>query len=109
MFTVGKGRHRLRCTTTLIGRTEAQLAFLNLLGDGAATGAVDVTDEVGFAWPRFLQNQFQRLKMVGPGITKVLVVRFVRDGNPSMVICRTDDTYVVLKARAIDQRSDTTR
>ena len=31
-------------TTTLIGRNEAQLAFLNLLDDGAATGAVDVTD-----------------------------------------------------------------
>ena len=70
------------------------MAFLNLLGDGAATGAVDVTDEVGFAWPRFLQNQVQRHEMIGPGITKVLVVRFVRDGNSSLVICRTDDTYV---------------
>ena len=25
-----------------------------------------------------------------------MVVRFVPDGNPSMVICRTDDTYVVI-------------
>ena len=57
---------------------------------------MDVTDEVGFAWRRYLQNQFQRREMIGPGITKVLVVRFVRDGNPSLVICRTDDTYVVI-------------
>ena len=83
-------------TTTLIGRNEAHIAFLNLLDDGAATGAVDVTDGVGFAWPRFLQNQFQKHEIVGTGITKVLVVRFVCKGNPSMVICRTDDTYVVV-------------
>ena len=63
---------------------------------GSLTGAVDVTSEVGFAWPRFLQNRFQRHEIIGPGISKVLVVRFVRDGNPSLVICRTDDTYVVI-------------
>jgi len=83
-------------TVKLIGKNEAHMAFLNLLGDGAATGSVDVTDTVGFAWPRFLQNQVQRHEMLGPGITKVLVVRFVRNGNPSLVICRTDGTYVVI-------------
>ena len=39
--------------TTLIGKSEAQIAFLNLLGDSKTIGALDVTDEVGFDWTRW--------------------------------------------------------
>ena len=82
--------------TTLIGRNEAHIAFLNLLGDNTTIGAQDVTDEVGFAWTRFLQNQFRRCEMIGPGISKALVVRFECGSNPSLVLCRSDDRYVVI-------------
>ena len=82
--------------TTLIGRNEAHIAFLNLLGDNTTIGALDVTDEVGFAGTRYLQNQFRRCEMIGPGISKALVVRFECDSNPSLVLCRSDDRYVVI-------------
>ena len=86
--------------TTPIGRNEAQIAFLNLLGDCKTIGALDVTNEVGFAWTRFLQNQFQKREMIGPGISKALVVRFEGDSDPSLVLCRSDDRYVVITLAA---------
>ena len=82
--------------TTPIGRNEAQIAFLNLLGDSTMVRALDVTNEVGFAWTRFLQNQFQKKEIIGPGISKALVVRFDCDSDPSLVLCRSDDHYVVI-------------
>jgi hypothetical protein len=85
---------------TPLGKNEAQIAFLNLLGDRKTIGAWDVTNEVGFAWQRHLQNQFQKQEMIGPGICKVLVVRFECDSDPRLVLCRVDDSYVVINPNA---------
>jgi hypothetical protein len=91
---------------TPLGRSEAQIAFLNLMGDRKTSGAWDVTNEVGFAWKRYLQNQFQKQDLafaktiIGPGICKVLVVCFECDSDPRLVLCRVDDSYVVINPNA---------
>jgi len=91
--------------TKLIGRNEAHMAFLALLGDDVTdvpdeVGARDVTDEVGFAWTRFLRNQFMLREMLGPGVCKAVVARFERNATPGLVLCRSDDRYVVIQANA---------
>ena len=90
--------------TTLIGRNEAHISFLNIMGHSKKIGALDVTDEVGFAWTRFLQNQFQKHEMIGPGIVKALVARFQCDDDPSLVLCRSDDRYVVITPASNSKR-----
>ena len=91
---------------TPLGRSEAQIAFLKLMGDRKTSGAWDVTNEVGFAWKRYLQNQFQKQDLafaktiIGPRICKVLVVCFECDSDPRLVLCRADDSYVVINPNA---------
>lgn len=78
-----------------IGRNEAHMACMSLLRN-EDVGAIDITDEVGFQWKRFLRNQCMTRYMVGPGVCKVLVARFHRQEKPCFVLCRVDFRYCVI-------------
>ena len=59
-----------------IGKQEAHMARISLLGDNDWVTSLDITDEAAFQWTRFLRLQTWNREVVGPGVCKVLAVRF---------------------------------
>ena len=79
--------------TPLIGKNEAHVAMVQLLGAEQIPKAIDVTDESAFQWSRFVQNQMRRHEIEGPGVDKAWIARFSHGEQPCLVIKRSDDTY----------------
>ena len=79
-----------------IGKQEAHMALITLLGDNDCFTSLDITDEVAFQWTRFLRLQTWNRDVVGPGVRKVLAVRFDKRQPPTIVFCRSDNQYCVI-------------
>ena len=79
-----------------IGKNEAHMALMSLLGNDDYVTSLDITNEVGFQWTRFLRNQCMNRHMVGPGVCKVLAVRFDTGEPPTLVLCRSDNRYCAI-------------
>ncbi len=75
-----------------VGKKEAPEAIMRLL---QRDQALDVTDEVGFPWRRYLMNTTfdpTRHDIAGPGIRKVTIAKDAND-IPYLFIQRMDDTW----------------
>lgn len=96
LFTAAEIRQREDPSVAGIGRNEAHMAALYLLGQ-EHVGALDISDEVGFNWKRFLQNQVMNDVMIGPGICKVLVARLSAGARPCYVLLRVDNKYCTIE------------
>ena len=79
--------------TRLIGKNEAHMAMVHLLGTEQIPKALEVINEIAFHSSRFVQNQMRRHEIEGPGVAKAWIARFSHGGQPCLVIKRSDDTY----------------
>ena len=66
---------------------------MHILGSENEAKAMEVTDESAFHWSRYVQNQWIRREIEGPGIVKAWAARFRFGGRPTLVIRRKDNTY----------------
>ena len=82
----------------VIGRREAVLALTALLNAcwQHGQGAVDITDEVGFAWRRSFANTMENLQIAAMDIDKVFALRTEDYGLPKLAVCTTGTTWKVL-------------
>ena len=85
--------HNLGSRTPLIGKNEAHMAMVHLLGSEQIPKALEVTNESAFQWSRFIQNQMRRHEIEGLGVAKAWIARFSHGGQPCLVIKRSDDSY----------------
>ena len=77
-----------------VGKNDAHMACMLLLKNFPQAASIDVTDEIGFPWQRFLRSQPHLREIIGPGVVKVCVV--LRANGPSLAFVRTDGlTYIV--------------
>ena len=85
----------------VIGRKEAAASAIVLLQQcvGNGPGAVDITDETGCPWKRWITNIMEGRALVGCGIAKVFAVRWATDADVYFALCRTDKTYVCFSPR----------
>ncbi len=85
----------------LIGRREAALAMDRLLGHTfgrpSKAASIDITDVVAFPWMRWLDNFMEKRAVLRGQVERVLIVRWrALDAYPNLVVCRCDNTFVVL-------------
>jgi hypothetical protein len=82
----------------VIGRREAVLALTAVLNAcwQHKQGAVDITDEVGFAWRRFFANTMENLQIAAMDIDKVFALRTADSGSPKLAVCTTGTDWKVL-------------
>ena len=85
---VYKSEDHLEHETYKVGKNEAHAACQILLGDYPGARSIDITDEVGFAWKRFLKTQMAGRDIIGPGINQACVV--LCPSGPSLAFSRTD-------------------
>ena len=78
-----------------IGKQEAHMALISLLGNDDWVTSLDITDEVAFQWTRFLRLQTWNRDVVGPGVREVVAARFDNCQPPTIVFCRSDNQYCV--------------
>ena len=85
---VYKSENNLVHETYAVGKNEARAACARLLDAYPGAQSIDITDEVGFAWKRFLKTQTAGRDITGPGIDQACVVQC--PGGPSLAFSRTD-------------------
>ena len=71
--------------TEPIGKNEAQSACYHLLVGMPADTRIDITNEVGFHWKRFLRTQPVGRDIMGEGIYTVYAIRF--EDTPALAFC----------------------
>ena len=83
-----------------IGRRETQMALRHLLdhcfGDSPDC-AVDITDEVGFEWRRFVTNSVQAHEIWAMNLEKVFAYRTQESIHPKLAFCSTGTLWKVME------------
>ena len=83
-----------------IGRREAQIALRHILDHcfGASPDcAVDITDEVGFEWRRFVSNSVQAHEVWAMELEKVFAYRTQESIHPKLAFCSTGTLWKVME------------
>ena len=82
----------------VIGRRQAVMALNAVLNAcwQDRPGAVDITDEVGFPWKRWVANTMENRQIVAMDIDKVFALRPADSSHAMLAICTTSTRWQIL-------------